>query len=164
MTCRPAIPGIFAGGDVTPATRTVTNATGQGKRAARHIDAWLRGDDRCHDPSATELAPFEELHLPMYRDTLAPRETEVPPGEREGFAEVVTGLDASQAQHEAGRRLSCGNCYECDNCLAACPEDAIVKLGPGRGYHNRHDALHRLCDLRRSVPLPCHWYGRRDGR
>ena len=37
-------PGIFAGGDVTPATRTVTNATGQGKHAARHIDAWLRGE------------------------------------------------------------------------------------------------------------------------
>jgi NADPH-dependent glutamate synthase beta subunit-like oxidoreductase len=126
-------PGIFAGGDVTPATRTVTNATGQGKRAARHIDAWLRGEALPRS-DRHRVVPFEELHLPMYNDTLAPRETAVPPDERKGFAEVVMGLDAGQAQHEAGRCLSCGNCYECDNCYAACPEDAIIKLGAGRGY------------------------------
>ena len=37
-------PGIFAGGDMVPAERTVTVAVGHGKKAARHIDAWLRGD------------------------------------------------------------------------------------------------------------------------
>lgn len=125
--------GIFAGGDVTPATRTVTNATGQGKRAARHIDRWLR-DEATPRSDRHRVIPFEELHLPMYNDTLAPREAEVPPDQRKGFDEVVMGLDAPQAQHEAGRCLSCGNCYECDNCFAACPEDAIVKLGPDRGY------------------------------
>ena len=36
-------PGIFAGGDMVPAERSVTVATGHGKKAARHIDAWLRG-------------------------------------------------------------------------------------------------------------------------
>ena len=35
-------PGIFAGGDMVPAERTVTVAIGHGKKAARHIDAWLR--------------------------------------------------------------------------------------------------------------------------
>jgi 2-oxoacid:acceptor oxidoreductase delta subunit (pyruvate/2-ketoisovalerate family) len=34
-------PGVFAGGDMVPAERTVTVAAGHGKRAARHIDAWL---------------------------------------------------------------------------------------------------------------------------
>jgi NADPH-dependent glutamate synthase beta subunit-like oxidoreductase len=126
-------PGIFAGGDVTPATRTVTTATGQGKHAARHIDAWLRAEALSR-PDRHRVIPFEALHLPMYNDTLAPREAEVPPEQRKGFSEVVAGLDARQARHEAGRCLSCGNCYECDNCYAACPEDAIIKLGPGRGY------------------------------
>ena len=37
-------PGIFAGGDMVPAERTVTVAVGHGKKAARHIDAWLRGE------------------------------------------------------------------------------------------------------------------------
>lgn len=35
-------PGIFAGGDRMPSVRTVTTATGHGKKAARHIDSWLR--------------------------------------------------------------------------------------------------------------------------
>ena len=36
-------PGVFAGGDMVPAERTVTVAIGHGKQAARNIDAWLRG-------------------------------------------------------------------------------------------------------------------------
>lgn len=39
-------PGIFAGGDMVPAERTVTVAIGHGKKAARAIDAWLSGTDR----------------------------------------------------------------------------------------------------------------------
>src|SRR6266705_5694161 len=35
-------PGVFAGGDMVPAERTVTVGIGHGKKAARHIDAWLR--------------------------------------------------------------------------------------------------------------------------
>jgi Pyruvate/2-oxoacid:ferredoxin oxidoreductase delta subunit len=53
---------------------------------------------------------------------------------RGGFAEVVAGIDARQASYEADRCLSCGNCFECDNCLAACPEQAIIKLGKGKKY------------------------------
>ena len=40
-------PGIFAGGDMVPAERTVTVGVGHGKKAARHIDAWLRGSSTC---------------------------------------------------------------------------------------------------------------------
>ena len=36
-----------------------------------------------------------------------------------------------EAVYEAGRCLSCGNCFECDGCLGACPEDAVIKLGAG---------------------------------
>ena len=38
-------PGVFAGGDMVPSERTVTVAVGHGKKAARYIDAWLRGAD-----------------------------------------------------------------------------------------------------------------------
>src|SRR5450631_4396243 len=36
-------PGVFAGGDMVPSERTVTVGVGHGKKAARHIDAYLRG-------------------------------------------------------------------------------------------------------------------------
>ena len=44
--------GIFAGGDMVPAERTVTVGVGHGKQAARNIDAWLRGAN-VHAPDAT---------------------------------------------------------------------------------------------------------------
>src|SRR3954470_671466 len=34
--------GVFCGGDIVPAERTVTTAIGHGRTAAAHIDAWLR--------------------------------------------------------------------------------------------------------------------------
>jgi Pyruvate/2-oxoacid:ferredoxin oxidoreductase delta subunit len=56
-----------------------------------------------------------------------------------GFGEVVGGLTAEQANYEAQRCLSCGNCFECDGCLGACPEDAVIKLGKGHRYRFDYD-------------------------
>jgi NADPH-dependent glutamate synthase beta subunit-like oxidoreductase len=126
-------PGIFAGGDLVPSAKTVTTATGHGKKAARHIDGWLRRSAyvaAAKHPGVT----FADLHLPVYSDAIPSAQREVPPALREGFAEVTAGLSEAAALHEAQRCLSCGNCFECDNCYAACPETAIVKMGPTHGY------------------------------
>jgi NADPH-dependent glutamate synthase beta subunit-like oxidoreductase len=125
--------GVFAGGDMVPGEQSVTISTGQGKRAARYIDAWLRGVPY-QPPAKHPIVAFVDLHLPIYSDAMPSQQAEVPPALREGFAEVTAGLSENQTLHEARRCLSCGNCYECDNCFAACPETAIIKLGPGRGY------------------------------
>ncbi len=127
-------PGIFAGGDMTPGDRTVTNSVGHGKHAARHIDAWLRGE--CYQPSIKHsLVTFNMLHLPVYSDAAPSLQQTLVATERiSSFEEVVAGFTEKQARYEAQRCLSCGNCFECDNCYAACPEDAIIKLGPGRRY------------------------------
>jgi NADPH-dependent glutamate synthase beta subunit-like oxidoreductase len=126
--------GIFAGGDMVPSERTVTIAVGHGKKAARHIDAWLRATVYASAPKH-DVVTFDMLKLPMFTDVLPNVARELQVAERTaGFEEVVAGLTAGEAVREAMRCLSCGNCYECDNCLAACPEDAIVKLGLDRGY------------------------------
>jgi NADPH-dependent glutamate synthase beta subunit-like oxidoreductase len=126
-------PGIFAGGDLVPGAHTVTAATGHGKKAARAIDAWLRRRPYVPEPKHAVIG-FADLHLPLFSDALASIEAETPPDRRDGFAEVTAGLSEAAALHEAKRCLSCGNCYECDICYAACPEEAIVKLGPGNGF------------------------------
>jgi NADPH-dependent glutamate synthase beta subunit-like oxidoreductase len=127
-------PGVFAGGDLVPGDRTVTSAVGHGKKAARNIDAWLRGKPR-EEPAAPPVVSFAMLNLPIYSDAEPSTQKELPATERlDGFGEIVSGLDMPAALHEARRCLSCGNCFECDSCYAACPEEAIVKLGPGRGY------------------------------
>lgn len=127
-------PGLFAGGDMVPAERSVTVAVGHGKHAARHIDAWLRGTT-WSEPPAPPLASFDMLKLWYFTDiaqraesksALAPRLT--------SFTEVVQGLTPTEAVYEAKRCLSCGTCFECDGCLAACPEDAVIKLGTGQRY------------------------------
>jgi len=131
--------GIFAGGDVVPGERSVTIAVGQGKRAARHMDAWLRGAPL---PRSLKHAPvsFDMLHLPVYSDAEpSVQRTLILRNRLSGFGEVVAGLEEKEARYEAQRCLSCGNCYECDNCFAACPEQAILKLGPGRRYRYDYD-------------------------
>ena len=127
-------PGIFAGGDMVPSERTVTAAVGHGRKAARHIDAWLRGDADGSPPKHPIVA-FEDLHPPIYSDAAASVQRVLPVAARTaGFAEVLAGLTEDEARYEAQRCLSCGNCFECDQCYAACPERAIEKLGPGRRY------------------------------
>jgi NADPH-dependent glutamate synthase beta subunit-like oxidoreductase len=120
--------GIFAGGDMVPAERTVTVAVGHGKKAARAIDAWLRGAE-LNGAAKHPLAEHENLNTWYYAD--APRSVQ-PQLElarrRSTFEEVTGGLDESTALYEARRCLSCGNCFSCDNCYGVCPDNAVVKL------------------------------------
>ncbi len=133
-------PGVFAGGDMVPAERTVTVGVGHGKKAARQIDAWLRGGGAAAYPAKHPLAEFGLLNLWYFGDAARRQQPETPPEQRvSGFAEVVGGLTEAEAVYEAGRCLSCGNCFECDGCLGACPEDAVIKLGPGHRYQFDYD-------------------------
>jgi formate dehydrogenase (NADP+) beta subunit len=126
--------GVFAGGDMVPADRTVTTAVGHGKKAARHIDAWLRGDSY-QKPATPKLAGFETLHMWYYTDAPQRDQQQADLDARKtSFEEVVKGLSERQAVFEANRCLSCGNCYECDGCFGACPEKAVIKLGIGKRY------------------------------
>jgi formate dehydrogenase (NADP+) beta subunit len=126
-------PGIFAGGDLIGGARTMTTAVGHGKKAARNIDAFLRGEIYVK-PSKPPIVPFEALNLPVFLDAPRQEAQELAVTQRKGFEEIAHGLTEREARYEAGRCLSCGNCFECDNCLAACPEQAITKVGKGQFY------------------------------
>ena len=124
-------PGIFAGGDMVPAERTVTVAIGHGKKAARNIDAWLRGTG--YDPAPRHhIAAYGGLNTWYYADAPATARPKLEAARRTGtFGEVTGGLTASTALFEARRCMSCGNCFGCDNCYGACPDNAVIKTGPG---------------------------------
>jgi len=125
--------GIFAGGDMVPSDRSVTIAVGHGKHAARHIDAYLKGSTYRRAPRHPIIGP-DKLQL-WYR-TLAPQveQERLPILDRQGFDEIMQNLSEADALFESRRCLSCGNCFECDGCFGACPETAIIKLGPGKRY------------------------------
>jgi len=132
-------PGVFAGGDMVRAERTATVAVGHGKRAARNIDAWLAGT--AVEPGARhELATPDRLNTWYYADAPRTVRPQLDLARRTStFDEVVAGLDRSTALFEARRCMSCGNCFECDNCYGVCPDNAVIKLGPGRRYAFDYD-------------------------
>jgi NADPH-dependent glutamate synthase beta subunit-like oxidoreductase len=133
-------PGVFAGGDMVPAERTVTTGVGHGKKAARFIDGYLHGG-QADSPPKGDQASFERLHPWYFADAERRRQPErEPAGRVADFTEVVGGLSDDQAVYEAGRCLSCGNCFECDGCFGSCPEDAIIKIRPSRPWGHEHGA------------------------
>ena len=132
-------PGIFAGGDMVPAERTVTVGIGHGKKAARNIDAWLRGGTY-EPPPKPELVTFDMLTPWYYSDAPKTVRPALEIARREStFDEVVGPLDESNALYEARRCMSCGNCFACDNCYGVCPDNAVIKLDPTGAYQYEYD-------------------------
>ena len=131
--------GIFAVGDAVPSQRSVTTALGHGKKAARAINAWL--NHQVYQPAPqNEVASFDKMEPWYYSD--APRTVQPyldAVRRKNGFAEVVGDLDMDSAKYEARRCMSCGNCFECDNCYGICPDNAITKLGVGKGFEFKYD-------------------------
>jgi len=131
--------GVFAGGDMVPSDRSVTIAVGHGKKAARNIDAYLKGEVY-QAPAKHDVAGFDKLHVWFYTDAAQRPQGHLDIAQRRSsFSEVVLGLSDKEAVYEAKRCLSCGNCFECDGCYGACPESAVIKLGPGNRYKYNYD-------------------------
>lgn len=129
-----AVPGIFAGGDAVPSDRTVTIGVGHGKKAAKRIDAWLNREEWVQ-PNRHPIVGMDQMNVWYFGDHAQRTQSETEVDDRmEGFGEVVAGLTPEEAEFEARRCLSCGNCFECDGCFGACPEDAVIKLGKGNRY------------------------------
>ncbi len=83
------------------------------------------------DRSAQEIIPADRLFLGHFVST--PREQR---DERhvtadavlDHFAERFEGLSEERARKEAGRCMSCGLCFECDNCVVYCPQTAVQRV------------------------------------
>ncbi|VAW10915.1 NADPH-dependent oxidoreductase / Pyruvate:ferredoxin oxidoreductase, delta subunit [hydrothermal vent metagenome] len=145
--------GLFAGGDMVPAERTVTVAVGHGKKAARNIDAWLRGKTYTA-AEKHDLAAYDNLNTWYYNDAPQTVQPQLDLVRRQsGFEEVLQGLTEDNALYEARRCLSCGNCFECDNCYGICPDNAVIKLGPGARFQFNYDYC-KGCGIC-AVECPC---------
>lgn len=135
------VEGIFAGGDMLPGeNRSATIAMGHGKKAAKYIHGYLTGVPY-QKPDKHPTASFRKLHMWYKTDApLVEQDKLAPAVAVKSFDEVISGLTEKEARFEAQRCLSCGNCFECDGCFGACPEDAIIKLGKGNRYKFNYDA------------------------
>ncbi len=83
------------------------------------------------DRSFAEVIPHDELFLGHFSFTpRIKRKEEVPSADDVlgHFHERLIGLDEAQAKGEAERCMSCGMCFECDNCVIFCPQDAVYRV------------------------------------
>ena len=101
------------------------------------------------DRSAQEIASYEKLflahfpHTPRYqRKTCGPDEEQV----LGHFEERVIGLNETEAVKEAERCMSCGMCFECDNCVVFCPQDAVYRVNKTKQTLGRYvDTYYDRC-------------------
>ncbi len=131
--------GIFAGGDMVPSAKTMTAAIGDGKKAAKNIDAYLRGETYTA-PEKHEIVDIGMMNTWYYADAPKAVQPNLDMIRRQsGFEEVLGNLNDTNALLEARRCLSCGNCFECDNCYGVCPDNSITKLGAGNRFEFKYD-------------------------
>ena len=83
------------------------------------------------DRAAQEIIPYDELflgHFPFTPRLL--REEHGPDAEEVlgHFEERMKNFSDEQAVEEAERCMSCGMCFECDNCVVYCPQDAVFRV------------------------------------
>lgn len=123
--------GVWVGGDAVSKSKLAATAVGSGYRAAMSMMARLKGDAVIPDEHKKTKITYREMQLHYYAKQ--PRlEGEINPKRLDGFKEVVKGLvDDDSATHEAKRCLSCGVCFECDNCWHFCPDAAVIKIEGG---------------------------------
>jgi NADPH-dependent glutamate synthase beta subunit-like oxidoreductase len=108
----------------------------------RDIDRGLRGTSEqgkavggyaihnYEDRAASEVCQSSELYLGHFANTPRNLRTEKVPDSKEvlgHFQERMVGLDEAQTVAEAKRCMSCGMCFECDNCVIFCPQTAVKR-------------------------------------
>ena len=119
----------------------------------REIDRGLRGTDRAgkavggfaihnyEDRSAAEVCQADELFLGHFPYQERIKRTEIGPSAEEvlgHFAERMVGLTDKQAVDEAKRCMSCGMCFECDNCVIYCPQTAVKRTPKSEATMGRY--------------------------
>jgi indolepyruvate ferredoxin oxidoreductase alpha subunit len=121
VTLATDIEGVFAGGDVVTGAATVIQALAAGRKAAKSIDKYFKGEPL--DKGREGEAVFESKLIVdtwgIEKEARSVMPT-LPVAQRKGsFKEVEAGLTKEKAISEAKRCLSC-DCRICIN-LLACP-------------------------------------------
>lgn len=115
---------------------------------SRYDPEFLRGTDDAEfavhnyeDRSMQEIVPADELFLGHWEDEARNvRSENVPSGDQVlgHFEERLVLLTEEQVVKEANRCMSCGMCFECDNCVIYCPQDAVFRVKKDKSTTGRY--------------------------
>jgi len=108
----------------------------------------LRGTDRSSaavhnydDRSDRHVIPHEELFLGHFPNTPRNKRDTITLNKETAlgnFDERIVALAEARAQAEAKRCMSCGQCFECDNCVVYCPQIAVLKVPKAQATMGRY--------------------------
>ncbi len=114
--------------------------------AYNHVQDW--GTDAAgyavhnyEDRSQQEIIPHDMLYLGHFPYTARNKREETGVGADEvlgHFEERFRGLDEEHVKAEAERCMSCGMCFECDNCVIYCPQDAVLRTPKDQATMGRY--------------------------
>lgn len=93
------------------------------------------------DRSYQEIIPHDELFLAHFQyHERNKRDEEVPSADEVlgHFKERLISLDEEKVVDEAVRCMSCGMCFECDNCVIFCPQDAVFRVKKNEATTGRY--------------------------
>ena len=139
---------------MVPSERTVTIGVGHGKKAARHIDAWLRGSALDAHAEAPDSRRFDMLHLWYFGDAARRQQPELEPSERSGGLRRGRRRPVGAGGDLRGAAGACRAATASSATAASerCPEDAVIKLGPGHRYRFDYDRCTGCARVLRAVP------------
>lgn len=131
--------GVFASGDVVLGRGTLTEAIGQGKKAALAIHDYLRGIKRKKEEEILPLQELSSTRLQIIKKQGRQRMPTLADEVRLGtYEEVELGFSPALAVKEAQRCMNCGAgavvnqdiCAGCLTCVRVCPYD-VPKIAVG---------------------------------
>ncbi len=123
------------------------------EEGVREIDRGVRGTSlvgkgvggfaihNYEDRAAAEVIQAKELFLGHFPYQERIKRTEIGPDAAAvlgHFAERMVGLSEQQTVAEAKRCMSCGLCFECDNCVIYCPQLAVKRTPKAEATMGRY--------------------------
>lgn len=120
--------GVFVGGDIIRGAASVVQATADGQRAAKAIDAYIKGEKFEPEENTSRVVEISREELKERKEKIIER-TEMPTiglDRRRTFEEVDLGFTEEMARAEAERCLFCAVCSWCGLCEKVCEAGAIL--------------------------------------